>query len=158
MHHSEEAHLSCASLEQQHTFIRENENRIHEEITRFESELKELDENKGNASEEIQAKEQQIKDLRKTIENSKELFEEIQQEIKNQVAKREELNQKHKSFLEKREELSKHMADLDKEVFRLNSRRESYEEASDKQINYMWDEYELTYSRAMELRNENLTD
>ena len=158
MHHSEEAHLSCASLEQQHTFIRENENRIHEEITRFESELKELDENKGNASEEIQAKEQQIEDLRKTIENSKELFEEIQQEIKNQVAKREELNQKHKSFLEKREELSKHMADLDKEVFRLNSRRESYEEASDKQINYMWDEYELTYSRAMELRNENLTD
>ena len=50
------------------------------------------------------------------------------------------------------------MADLDKECFRLNSRKESYEEASDKQINYMWDEYELTYGHALELRNPNLTD
>ena len=50
------------------------------------------------------------------------------------------------------------MSELDKECFRLSSRRESYEEASEKQINYMWDEYELTYNHAMELRNENLTD
>ena len=50
------------------------------------------------------------------------------------------------------------MSDLDKECFRLNSQKEGYEEASDKQINYMWEEYELTYGRAMELRNENLTD
>ena len=158
MKSSEEAHLSCASLEQQDAFIQENVNRIAEEIARFESELRELDASKGNASEEIRAKEREIDDLRDTIENSKELFEEIQAEIKNQVAKRDELNQKHKSFLGKREELSKHMADLDKECFRLNSRKESYEEASDKQINYMWEEYELTYGRAMELRNTNLTD
>ncbi len=158
MKSSEEAHLSCASLEQQDAFIQENVNRIAEEIARFESELRELDASKGNASEEIRAKEREIDDLRDTIENSKELFEEIQVEIKNQVAKRDELNQKHKSFLGKREEMSKHMADLDKECFRLNSRKESYEEASDKQINYMWEEYELTYGRAMELRNTNLTD
>ena len=156
--HSEDVHLSYASLEQQNTFILENISRIEEENARFEEELKELDLNKGNASEEIREKENKIQELRDTIENSKELFAEIQEEIKNQVAKRDELNKKHKSFLGKREELSKHMADLDKEVFRLNSRKESYEEASDKLINYMWDEYELTYGRAMELRNPNLTD
>lgn len=156
--HSEEVHLSYASLEQQHTFIRENTHRIEEEIGRFEEELKELDKNKGNASDEIAAKEQEIAGIRKTIEESKELFAEIQMEIQTQVKQRDELNQKHKAFLGKREELSKHMSDLDKECFRLNSRKESYEEASDKQINYMWDEYELTYSRALELRNENLTD
>lgn len=50
------------------------------------------------------------------------------------------------------------MSELDKECFRLNSRKESYEEASEKQINYMWEEYEITYNHAMELRNENLTD
>ena len=47
---------------------------------------------------------------------------------------------------------------MDKECFRLNSRKESYEEASEKQINYMWEEYEITYNHALELRNENLTD
>lgn len=54
--------------------------------------------------------------------------------------------------------MSKHIADLDKETFRLNSQKEGYEEASEKQMNYMWEEYELTYNHAMELRNEKLTD
>ena len=58
----------------------------------------------------------------------------------------------------KREELSKRMAELDKEAFRLNSKREGYEEPSEKQISYMWDEYELTYSMALEIRDENLND
>lgn len=158
MHHSEEVHLSYASLEQQNTFILENISRIEEETAKFQEELREVDTNKGNASQEIREKEQEIQGLRDTIENSGELFVEIQAEINAQVAKRDELNQKHKTFLGKREELSKHMSDLDKECFRLNSRKESYEEAADKQINYMWEEYELTLRRAKELRNPNLTD
>ena len=86
------------------------------------------------------------------------MFEEIESEIEKSVKEREELNRQHKSFLQKREDMSRHMSDLDKEIFRLESRQESYEEAEDKQINYMWEEYELTYGRALELRNENLTD
>lgn len=156
--YSEEVHLSHASLEQQNAFILENIGRIQEEIAKFETELRELDINKGNASEEIQEKETKIKDLRDTIENSKELFAEIEAEIKSQTANRDALNQKHKEFLGKREELSRHMSELDKECFRLNSQKESYEEASEKQMNYMWEEYELTYNHAMELRNKNLTD
>lgn len=156
--HSEEVHLSFAGLEQQNAFILENIARVKEEMDRFWSELKELDQQKGNASGEIEEKEQQIEELRNTILDSTELFAEIQEEIKNQTAKREELNRQHKAFLGKREDLAKHMADLDKECFRLNSQKESYEESSDKQINYMWDEYELTYGRAMELRDVNLTD
>lgn len=158
MKRSEEVHLSFASLEQQNTFILENISRVEEETARFAEELKELDTQKGNASGEIAEKEEQIEELRKTISDSTELFAEIQEEIKNQTSKREELNRRHRAFLGKREELSRHMADLDKECFRLNSQKESYEEASDKQINYMWDEYELTYGRAMELRDANLTD
>ena len=57
-----------------------------------------------------------------------------------------------------REELAKHISSLDKECFRLNSQKESYEASSEKQINYMWEEYEITYNRAMELRDVNLTD
>ena len=93
-----------------------------------------------------------------TIEDSKDLFAEIEAEIEKLVHEREELNRRHKSFLKKREDLSGRMSDLDKEIFRLESRKESYDEAADKQINYMWEEYELTYSHALELRNENLTD
>ena len=139
-------------------FIRENVERIEEELEKFEEELAQLDAGKGNASQEIREKEEKIDELKKTIEDSKELFEEINQEIRTKTVQRDELNRKHKDFLQKREDLSKHIAALDKECFRLNSQKESYEEASEKQINYMWEEYELTYNRAMELRDPNLTD
>ena len=155
---SEKVHLALAGYEQQNAFIEENIARITEEIEKFESELKELDANKDNASEEIREKEEKIRELRNTIEDSKELYEEIGKEIKDQTAKRDELNQKHKDFLKMREELSKHISALDKECFRLNSQRESYEAASEKQMNYMWEEYEITYNHAMELRDANLTD
>ena len=155
---SEELHLALASLEQQDSFIKENIARIDEETEKFRLELETIDENKGNASDEIRKKEQQIQELKDTIQNSGELFAEIEKEIRTQTEKRESLNQKNKNFLRQREELSKQISDLDKECFRLNSQKESYEEASEKQINYMWEEYELTYNRALELRNENLTD
>ena len=158
MKQSEEVHLSLASLEQQNSFIQENIIRIEEETAKFEQELSELDRNKGTVSDEIKEKEEKIRELKETIDNSSELFEEINGEIATQTGKREELNQKHKDFLRQREDLSKHISSLDKECFRLNSQKESFEEASEKQINYMWEEYELTYNRALELRDANLTD
>ncbi len=155
---AEEVHLAYAGLEQKYFFAKENTRRIQEEIAKYQKELENLEFGKDNASQEIQEKEDQIREIRETIENSKELFEEIEAEIEKSVKEREELNRQHRSFLQKREAMSKHIADLDKEIFRLGSKREGYEEARDRQIDYMWEEYELTYGHALELRNENLTD
>jgi len=155
---SENAHLSCAATEQKVLFVMENAERIQEEMQKFREELKGLEASKGGTSREIEEKESQIQELRQTIENSGELFVEIQDEIEKAKKTREDLNQRHKDFLQKREDLSRQISDLDKEIFRLESQKNGYEEAAEKQINYMWEEYELTYNRAMELRNENLTD
>ena len=155
---AEEAHLAYAGLEQQFLFAEENAARLEEEMKQYREELEELESGKDTASREIREKEEQIREIRLTIENSAELFEEIQAEIDKSVKERDDLNRQHRAFLEKRENLSRHMADLDKEIFRLESRKEGCEEAVDKQINYMWEEYELTYSHALSLRSENLTD
>ncbi len=48
------------------------------------------------------------------------------------------------------------MADLDKEIFRLNSQKEKIEETKEQQTNYMWEEYELTPFAAKSLREESL--
>ncbi len=155
---SEKVHLTYATFEQKQLFLIENEERIKDEIAKYCEEQALLDANKGNAAEEIKNKEEQIENLRQTIIDSKELFEEIEAEIQKHMSQKEELNKQHKVFLEKRESLYKHSAELEKELFRLTNKRESLEEASDKQISYMWDEYELTYVMAMELRDESLTD
>lgn len=155
---TETVHLSYASLEQQDLFVKENINRIVEEMNKFHAELMQINENKGNTAIEINEKKEEIKTLQDTISDSASLFTDIEEEIQSQTEKREALNKKQKDFLHKREELSKHMSELDKEIFRLTSKKETYEEASEKQINYMWDEYEITYNYAMELRDEKLTD
>ena len=155
---TEEIHLSYAALEQKYAFLAENLNRIEEESNKFRQELSQLEENRGENSGEIEEKERQISELRQTIEDSGELFAEIRQEIEKYKKNREELTLKHKSFMENRETLSKHMSSLDKEIFRLESQKEAGESASEKQINYMWEEYEITYNHAKELRDPNLTD
>ncbi len=155
---AEEVHLICAGLQQKYEFATENVQRIREEVAKFHEELSELEKSRGGTSKEIEEKEEEIAGLRETIESSGDLFSEIQEEIGRLKKEREDLNQKHKDFLQKREDLSKHMSELDREVFRLESQRTGYEEASEKQMNYMWEEYEITYSRALEVRNESLTD
>lgn len=43
-------------------------------------------------------------------------------------------------------------------MYRLNSQREKLEETVENQINYMWNEYEITLNNAVSLRNEALKD
>lgn len=71
---------------------------------------------------------------------------------------KEELSSRQKTFFTRREELSEKLSALDKETYRLNAQREKLEEALESQINYMWDEYEITLTDAAVLRNEEMTD
>ena len=70
--------------------------------------------------------------------------------------KKEEKSRQQKDIFRKREDLSGRSTLLDKECFRLNSQMEKLEETRDARISYMWDEYELTYSAALELKREDL--
>ncbi len=155
---AEKLHLSCANLEQKQMFIGENIARIREELLRFEREREELKSGKESAYREMREKEEKIGEIQQTIADSAGLFADIEEEIRGAEKEREDLNGRHRSFLQKREELSRHMSELDKEIYRLTSRKEGCEEAYEKQIDFMWQEYELTYSHALELRDGNLTD
>ena len=69
-----------------------------------------------------------------------------------------ELSEKQKGFFTERERLSDQISALDKEVYRLNAQKERLKEALDSQINYMWDEYEITLSEAAKLKDEDMND
>ncbi len=158
MQHAEAQRLSLANFEQKYEFAVENTERVEEELQKLGEELRELEQNKKNSSAEIEVRQAKIEEILRTVESSKEVFGEIQENIKELTAQKEELAQKNKGFLSRREEISKHMTELDKECFRLNSKKEGCEEILEKQINYMWEEYEITLSLAREMRNENLND
>ncbi len=153
---AQELHLANAGLEQRRDFADSNISRIQDELEKFQEELAEMEASKGGTTKDIEEKEKQIQDLQETITNSADLFEEIQKEIEKYKQQREDLNQKNKDFLQKREEISAQVADLDKEVFRLESQKKGCEDSEEKQINNLWDEYELTPSQAEELKNPDL--
>ena len=74
------------------------------------------------------------------------------------LEKKEELNSQHKTFFSRRDELSAHISRMDKECFRLNSQKEKLEERQDNQINYLWEEYEVTPGQANTYRMEDMPE
>ncbi len=150
--------LRLVSSKQQLAFKEETLERLSAEIRQFEAELKNLEESSSESGKEILQKEKEIGELEKTIEDSKELFLELEKEVRVNTENKTELVKKHKIILTQREELSKNMAELDKEIYRLNNRRDGQEESLEKSIHYMWEEYELTYNHALELKDPELVD
>ena len=78
----------------------------------------------------------------------------LEEALARKSEEKEQLAAKQKSFFQKREELSKDLSRLDKELYRLESQKERLTERMSDQVSYMWEEYELTYSGAQALREE----
>ena len=120
------------------------------------AEREELSESQETAADEIARKQEEIFALRDAAEATIGEGEEQEKRIRLLRDRRDEASARHKESLGRREELSLEMGRLDKEAYRLNSQREKLEEAQEAQVSYMWEEYELTYSMAKELRREEL--
>lgn len=156
--HLSEWELKAEKMRQTQGFKQANVDRIEGEIKKARAELNEVLQALEDNSREVGQKEQNIEEIKKTISASYVTQNESEARLRETVARREELSEKQKSFFTRREELSEKLSVLDKEVYRLNAQKEKYEEDMESQINYMWDEYEITLSAAMAARDESLTD
>lgn len=159
----ESAHVGTLDLEvekmlQQQGFHQQNVDRINGEIDRFAEELSEIEDGLVKSSEDIKNKENNIVEIRQTIEASHTTQSDTEKQMQEDIAKKEELSARQKNFFKDREEMSERMTALDKEVYRLNAQKEKFKETLESQINYMWDEYEITLSDAASLRNEAMND
>ncbi|MBQ1193996.1 MAG: chromosome segregation protein SMC [Lachnospiraceae bacterium] len=155
---NEELRLKLSSLNQKRDFVKENVARIDGEIARFNEELVTLNEFAGRSKEEIEYKINDISNIETALANANKEIEALNKEITDLISEKENQSKEHKDFFAKREEISNVISELDKEIFRLNAKREKLEETNEKSVNYMWDEYEITYSVALEQRNEEMNN
>ena len=153
-----ERDVEVEKMRQSEDFQRQNLERVESEIARHTAELTEVQEGLHMGKEEVERKKQSILEIEKTITSSYTAQTDAEQKLKEDIATKEELSAKQKNFFTSREELSERMTALDKEVYRLNSQKERMEESIESQINYMWDEYEITLSDAESLKDENMND
>ena len=149
-----EVQMEEAGIRQKAEFVLENINRVNGEIRKYEEEREAVLADAKNAKEDAEKKRHDIEEIQKTILASDSNYADADRALKEHTAKKEEMSVTYKGFFQKQEEISKKIADMDKEIFRLNSQREKLEEASEYQTNYMWEEYELTLHAAMELKCE----
>ena len=150
--------LKYAGLNQKVEFEAQNLKRVESELERIKGEKAELSDKRAASDEEIEAKKQDIENLKATIEASITSKTEDEEALKKVIAEKADFTAKQKTFFDTREELSKKSADLDKEVYRLNTQKEKLEDSQQGLVSYMFSEYEITLSQARALRDETLSD
>ncbi len=143
---------------QSEDFQRQNLERVEGEIERYTAELAEVREGLHLSKEDVERKKENILEIERTIAASYTAQNDATQKLKDDTAAKEELAGRQKSFFTSREELSERMTALDKEVYRLENQKERMQESIESQINYMWDEYEITLSDAEALKDESMND
>ena len=143
---------------QKQEFEQTNLERVNGELVRYQEELNEVKTSLESCLNDIEACRQNIEEIEKTIAASHDTQSDAEKSLKEKQQTKEELSQKQKNFFATREEISEKKNALDKEVYRLNSQKEKLEETVENQINYMWNEYEITLNNAASMRNEALKD
>lgn len=156
-HELEAIRLEAAGLKQKVDFVMENIRRVEDEIAKLSEELSGLTAGNTDSGEIVEAKRQEIAHLQELITNAMEQRDILAAQVEEQSAKKDLKTKEQKEFFGKREELSQRITRLDKELFRLQSQKEKLEEKQESHINYMWNEYELTFTTAQPLRDPLLT-
>lgn len=146
------------TIKQKEDFVLENIKRIKLDEEQLTQEKNQYVERIKESVDEINRYEKQIKDIEDNIANGNKQLIDIEDKLSLFTDKREELNRNHKEFFVKRDELSNKIAGLEKASYKLNTAIEKNTEKSDELNNYMWEEYELTYSSALELKDDSLIE
>ncbi|EXG86631.1 condensin subunit Smc [Clostridium sp. ASBs410] len=149
--------LKASSLKQKDDFELENIRRVKEESHRLEEELAGLSNGTHGSNSIIEEKQKEIEVLKGRIAEEKVYSEELEGIINEKSTKKESSSREQKELFRKREELTGRISLLDKELFRLQSQKEKLDEWMESHINYMWNEYELTFSTAKDLKNQEWT-
>ena len=150
--------IEYEKIAQKQGFAQVNIDRINEEIKSEEKALEEIIENLQNNAKSLEQSQKDIEEIRLTIEASSNVTDETNKELEEKKQLKSSLTESQKEMFGRTEELNNQMSGLDKEVTRLSAKKERCEEAIDAQINYMWNEYEITLSDAALLRDEEMTD
>ena len=150
--------ISHSSIEQKASFINENIERLCKELDNLEEEKTSIQEKIGETKELVSAKQADIELVKNSIEESERKITAIGEKLEDSRAAKEKVNASHKEFFKKREELNEKIILLEKDSMRLHNQYDRLEESYDSLVDYMWNEYELTYSYALELKSDELNN
>lgn len=134
-----------------------------ENLKRLSDEAKKLIEELTVSKNEYSSSESMLKNMKASIDDKKRLKEETEHRLcelkkldKENAERLSELSLDERSFFDRREENSSIILNYEKELIRLENIIEKAQEKLDSISDYIWREYELTFSSAKEYYDENI--
>ena len=134
-----------------------------ENLKRLSDEAKKLIEELSVSKNEYSSSESMLKNMKASIDDKKRLKEETEHRLcelkkldKENAERLSELSLDERSFFDRREENSSIILNYEKELIRLENIIEKAQEKLDSISDYIWREYELTFSSAKEYYDENI--
>ena len=139
--------LEFSAMSQKDSFLLENIRRINGELEALIREEEELTEALSGGRTAVTEKQQEIQSIREQIAGLTAQAGTYQKQIEADTEKKAACTKEQGSFFAKQEAMNAELGRLDKEQFRLENQKEKCEEAMEAQIQYLWEEYELTPSQ-----------
>ncbi len=156
---------SMTQLKVRHTSLTEQKSHADSNITRMNGEIKEAAQAIERLQREIQENEVLISDKESSILNHKEniaqyesLVEEVDAQVANMSDERRQVAKDQEAVYKAQGDLGEKITLLEKELLRLENLASKNSLQKDNYIEYMWNEYELTYNNAMGYYKEDLGD
>lgn len=150
--------IDFSANEQKKQNILDNIRRIKREISILLEEEKSINSSKESASGQIEEKRAKILNIESDISNCQVHMSQVESEIAALNATIEDISKNHKNFFGKRQEYMEEISLYDKECYRLSTMLEKLDESYNEHMNYMWNEYELTYSTALLLKEDSINN
>ncbi|MCR4589947.1 MAG: chromosome segregation protein SMC [Lachnospiraceae bacterium] len=146
------------SLRGEQNFVTEEVNRLSAALSRGESEIAINEKSMENNLSERNEKADEIRKLEEQIENFGSDNDSQNQELQQLYDRKNEMTGKRDEIFREIGQVSEKKSGIERELERLKAQKEKCERDEESFTNYMWDEYQMTRSAALELRNEEMTD
>ncbi len=148
--------LKYSELNQKKAFSQENIRRVHKDIDAYNEEIAGIRQDMTHSEDQLSQRRQASEEYKTQMEQVEVQAAQAQEELRLLNERRAQIGQGHKEFFTRREALADRINGLDKEQFRLNQQKEKLDEQKSVQSDYMWQEYELTFSGACAFKDDEL--
>ena len=143
-----QVHMRLSQESQKLEFQEDNQERVRIEIKRLEDDYKANQKSATGVNDKVESLTQEIQDLK---DECHKMDEQILKDQKRHQMMQEEVKGKeelYRSIMKDREELLERVNAFDKEMYRLENQRDGRKQKKKELLDYMWENYEITYHQA----------
>lgn len=148
--------VAYTAHEEQRNHAKSNIERMEGELLTISEQIEKLNQDIAENNAIKVDKEARILEHQEAIQQYVDIVAEVTEKVSELTALRQGINKKQEALYEIQEEVSEKITLLEKELLRLQNQHQKNELQKENYIEYMWNEYELTYNNALQYSRDDI--